>query len=303
VLNNPPQPVEYVSTNDGDPRNGGVRRYTLLLAPGERADIIVDFRGFEGSKIILYNDAPAPFPHGDLRNDYYPGAPNLSCIGGAATPPPGEGPDTRTVMRFDVANDGAVREPDFNETLSRLNAALPRVYAETLPNAPSPQAPPKVKTLDEGLDSHGRLLQLLGAPDVSGYLSAPVDLVSQDETQVWQIYNLTGDAHPMHLHLVNVQVVRREAWQADTGGNPLRPLRPAPGTARPPDSNETGWKETFRANPGEVTTIVTTFNMPSGAPPSPRLQASYGIRGAEYVWHCHILEHEEHDMMHTLVVV
>jgi spore coat protein A len=56
-------------------------------------------------------------------------------------------------------------------------------------------------------------------------------------------------------------------------------------------------------NPGEVTTIITTFDMPAGAPPSPRLQKSYGIKGAEYVWHCHILEHEEHDMMHALVIV
>jgi spore coat protein A len=146
-------------------------------------------------------------------------------------------------------------------------------------------------------------MQLLGSPDVSGYLSAPVDVVSRGETQIWQIYNLTGDTHPMHLHLVNVQVLRREAWQADSNGKPLRPLRPVPGTARPPDPNEAGWKDTVRMNPGEVTTIVTTFDMLSDAPPSPRLQASYGVNGAEYVWHCHILEHEEHDMMHTLVVV
>jgi FtsP/CotA-like multicopper oxidase with cupredoxin domain len=303
VLNNPPQPVEYVSTSAGDPTNGNVRRYTLLLSPGERADIIVDFRGFEGSSIILYNDAPAPFPSGDIRNDYYPGAPNLSCIGGAATPRPGEGPDTRTVMRFDVDRSGAIREPDFNATLSGLSARLPRVYAATLPGTPATRVPPKVKTLDENFDEHGRLLQQLGSPDVSGYLSTPVDVVSQGETQVWQIYNLTGDTHPMHLHLVNVQIVRREAWRADSDGNPLLPLRPVPGSARPPDPNEAGWKETFRANPGEVTTIITTFDMPPGAPPSPRLQASYGIRGAEYVWHCHILEHEEHDMMHALVVV
>jgi len=57
-----------------------------------------------------------------------------------------------------------------------------------------------------------------------------------------------------------------------------------------------------RVNPGEVITVDMKFDMPSGAPPSPRLLASYGITGAEYVWHCHILEHEEHDMMHTLVV-
>ena len=107
----------------------------------------------------------------------------------------------------------------------------------------------------------------------------------------------------MHTHLVNVQVVQREAWQFDSDGNPVLPLRPIPGTARPPDPNEAGWKETVRMNPGEVTTIIMKFDMPFSTPPSPRLQASYGIQGAEYVWHCHILEHEEHDMMHTLVIV
>ncbi len=302
VLNNPPQPIGYLSTTDDDPRNGNVDRYTLLIAPGERADIIVDFRGFEGRSIMLYNDAPAPFPSGDIRYDYYPGAPNLTCIGGAASPAPGEGPDTRTVMRFDVDTSGSVSEPDFNATLAQLQIALPAVYAATQPPTPQTQSPLKAKTLDEGFDAHGRLMQMLGSPEISEYLSTPADIASRGETQIWQIYNLTGDTHPMHLHLVNVQVLMREAW-AFEDGHPVKPLRPIPGTARPADPNEKGWKETFRVNPGEVTTIITTFDMPSGAPPSPRLQNSYGIKGAEYVWHCHILEHEEHDMMHALVVV
>ena len=302
VLNNPPQPIGYLSTTEDDPRNGNANRYTLLIAPGERADILVDFRGFEGKSIVLYNDAPAPFPLGDIRNDYYSGAPNLTCIGGAASTVPGQGPDTRIVMRFDVDTNGSVTEPDFNATLTQLQSALPAVYAATQPPAPFTQSPPKPKTLDEGHDSHGRLMQMLGAPDISGYLATPVDIASQGETQIWQIYNLTADTHPMHLHLVNVQVLMREAW-ASRDGDPVKPLRPIPGTARPPDPNEKGWKETFRANPGEVTTIITTFNMPAGGPPSPRLQNSYGMKGAEFVWHCHILEHEEHDMMHALVIV
>ena len=58
-------------------------------------------------------------------------------------------------------------------------------------------------------------------------------------------------------------------------------------------------------NPGEVITVDMKFDLPQGTlpPPSPRLLSSYGIKGSEYVWHCHILEHEEHDMMHALVVV
>jgi spore coat protein A, manganese oxidase len=104
---------------------------------------------------------------------------------------------------------------------------------------------------------------------------------------------------------VNVTVRQREQWAFDSTGAPLLPLRTIPGTARPADPNEQGWKETVRMNPGEVVTVDMKFNLPKGAapPPSPRLQASYGISGAEYVWHCHILEHEEHDMMHALVVI
>ena len=302
VLNDPPRPIGYLSTNEDDPRNGNANRYTLLIAPGERADIVVDFRGFEGKSIVMYNDAPAPFPSGDIRNDYYTGAPNLTCIGGAASTEPGQGPDTRIVMRFDVDTSGSVAEPDFRATVAQLQTALPAVYADTQPPAPSTQEPPKPKTLDEGFDANGRLMQMLGSPEISGYLSTPVDIASRGETQIWQIYNLTGDTHPMHLHLVNVQVLMREAW-AFEDGKPVKPLRPIPGTARPPDPNEKGWKETFRVNPGEVTTVITTFDMPSSAPPCPRLQNSYGIKGAEYVWHCHILEHEEHDMMHALVIV
>jgi spore coat protein A len=303
VLNDPPQPIGYLSATDDDPRSGNANRYNLLIAPGERADIIVDFRGFEGQSIVLYNDAPAPFPMGDIRNDYYAGAPDLACIGGAPSTEPGRSPDTRLVMRFDVDSNGSVSEPDFNATLASLQTSLPAAYLQTLPPTPVTQAPPKVKTLNEGIDSHGRLMQQLGSPHASGYLSAPVDLASRGETQMWQIYNLTADTHPMHLHLVNIKLVRREAWQADSEGHPVFPLRPMPGTARLPDPNEAGWKDTLRMNPGEVTTIIMKFEMPFDIVPSPRLQADYGVKGAEYVWHCHILEHEEHDMMHALVIV
>jgi spore coat protein A len=264
------------------------------MAPGERADILVDFRRFEGQAIILYNDAPAPFPMGDIRNDYYAGAPNLACIGRAASTEPGRGPDTRIVMRFDVDRSGSVNEPDFATTLAHLRTTLPAVYLETLAPTLVSQSPPKVKTLHERFDDHGRLMQQLGAPKASGYLSTPSDVASREEIQTWQIYNLTGDTHPMHWHLLNVQVVKREAWQSDSEGSPVYPLQPSPNTARPPDPNEAGWKETLRINPGA--TVMMKFDMPFEVVPSPRVQAEYGR-------HCHILEHEEHDMMHALVIV
>jgi len=147
------------------------------------------------------------------------------------------------------------------------------------------------------------------------YLATPIDIATVGETQTWQVFNTTADTHPMHFHLVNVEVVQRDQWNFDMDGNPVLAdgvtpgLSIMPNTTRLPDPNEMGWRETVRMNPGEVTTVRMRFDLPTASggavppPNSPRLLASYGITGAEYVWHCHILEHEEHDMMHALVVV
>ncbi len=114
-------------------------------------------------------------------------------------------------------------------------------------------------------------------------------------TEVWQIANLTGDTHPIHFHLVNVQVLARQPFDATHyHGTPHYT-----GPARDPARIELGWKETVRMNPGEVTTVIMRFDLPKvpfSVPSSPR------TGGNEYVWHCHILEHEEHDMMRPLVV-
>jgi spore coat protein A len=75
------------------------------------------------------------------------------------------------------------------------------------------------------------------------------------------------------------------------------------GPARQPDANELGWKETVRMNPGEVTTVIMKFDLPRVPFTVPLSRnPALGVAGYEYVWHCHILEHEEHDMMRPLVV-
>ncbi|MCL5096725.1 MAG: multicopper oxidase domain-containing protein [Candidatus Omnitrophica bacterium] len=79
-----------------------VKEKTLFLGPAERADVVIDFSGFAGKTVILYNDAPAPVPGFDPRNDYYTGDPDLTATGGAPTTQPGKGPNTRTVMQFRV---------------------------------------------------------------------------------------------------------------------------------------------------------------------------------------------------------
>jgi spore coat protein A len=286
-----------VAADPADPTNGNPISYNLVMAPAERPDVIIDFRGFAGTavnptKLILYNDAPAPFPGGDPNFD---------------KSTPGEGPDTRILMRFEIGPASGLKELSFKDTVNALKLALPVTFLVTQPSIfIKPDSLAKVKTLNEDFDQYGRLRQVLGAPGVTDYLSTPTDSAAKGEVQQWKIYNLTGDTHPMHFHLVNVVIRKREQWKYTTDSSgvtvPVLPLQPIPGTARLPDVNEMGWKETVRMNPGEVITVDMKFDMPSGAKHSPRLKASYGIKGAEYVWHCHILEHEEHDMMHALVV-
>ena len=144
------------------------------------------------------------------------------------------------------------------------------------------------------------------------YLAPPTEVVSAGAVEVWRIFNLSADTHPIHFHLVNVQVISRQPFKT------VRGLFTPSGLARGPEANELGWKETVQMHPGEVTTVVMKFDLPIvpfPVPTSPRATALAANNGMnlpalppgqayhEYVWHCHILEHEEHDMMRPLVVV
>lgn len=132
-------------------------------------------------------------------------------------------------------------------------------------------------TLGEQDDASGNAMaMLLGGK----HWSDPVtENPRQDSIETWSFVNLTGDAHPIHLHLVRFQIVDRRpfdlfAWNAD------RTLKYT-GPAQPPPPHEAGWKDTIRADPGMVTRIAMRFEGEPG----------------RYVWHCHFLEHEDNDMM------
>jgi spore coat protein A len=294
-LQTPGPPFVQIGTEGGflpDPvLLDGSRGATLLLAPAERADLIVDFSTVPaGSIMILYNDAPAPFPDGDSATDYYPGARK-----NPAQPQAGFGPNTRTLLQIVVG--------------ARVGAKDPHAPLKLPPLDPAPLVPPGVTalppgipvrdlTLNEDFDQFGRLIQRLGTtvPLYDGtfarnYEDAPTETPSAGATEVWRIFNTTGDTHPIHFHLVNVQIISRQPFHDAR----LRVLGPP----RPPDENELGWKETVRMNPGECTTVIMKFDVP-GAPFT--VPASPRTGGHEYVWHCHILEHEEHDMMRPLII-
>lgn len=129
-----PAPVvvdgQQVTTWITDPTRfdvGNVDKHSLLLAPAERADVIVDFSQFAGKTLILYNDAPAAFPARVPSYDYYTGAPDLSPVG-APTILPGYGPNTRTIMQVNVAATTPATAFDLpgttNDGLGRLQAAF-----------------------------------------------------------------------------------------------------------------------------------------------------------------------------------
>ncbi len=293
----------------------------LITAPAERWDIIVDFSTFAGQNIVLYNDAPAPFPMGSPLNDYFPGA-----VGNPIITTPGFGPNTRQIMRFKVASTitGPADPPLTISAATDLTAGNDPFIAPTVPGGiPTVPVgtPVRLLTLNEAMDPFGRLIQFLGtavplknkgAGFSRMYTDPATEVVNKNATEVWQIINLTADTHPIHFHLVNCQIVSRQPFRATNynGGPPT-----FTGPARPPDPNEAGWKETVRMNPGEVTTVIMQFKLPTvpfTVPTTPRaagtampLGLPAGTVGTanEYVWHCHILEHEEHDMMRPLVVI
>ena len=293
-----PSPA-FVASNV--PFNGTTAGGSLLLAPAERVDVLFDFSAHAGTKLILYTDAPAPFPAGDPRNDYFPGF-NVNKNPVNVTTLAGSGPNTREIMRFNVVPATSADSPLTITRATNLALGNDPLLAPLGVTTPPPGVPVRPLTLNEAFDEHGRLIQLLGTnvqliPGTFGrpYMTDTTETVKAGSTEVWQISNLTGDTHPIHFHLVNVQILSRQAFVMNSyAGTPSlqgAPIAPGP--------EERGWKETVRMNPGEVTTVIMQFKLPTVpfvVPPSPR------TGGNEYVWHCHILEHEEHDMMRPLVV-
>ena len=243
----------------------------LVMAPGERAEVVIDFSAYApGTEFILRNTAKAPYPSG------------------ASADPQ----TTGQIMLFRVVP---------------LLAPDPSVVPQTLANIPSLGSPTatRVMTLNEKPGETGPFAAYLnGMP-----FDAPVtERPTLGTTEMWEVVNLTSDTHPIHLHLVQFQLLNRQKLnvkkyaQAFAQANPelpsdtYVPVAPGPylkGNPAAPDPNERGWKDTYRMNPGEVTRILVCFAPQDGSPAF----AFDATAAPGYVWHCHILEHEENDMM------
>jgi len=298
LLNPPPLPFIQIGS-DGGYLQTATPLSQLTIAPGERVDILVDFSALApGDRVILRNSAKAPFPNG------------------AAADPQTVG----QIMQFTVTGNpgfGAVITP---ANLPALNMYLPPGAWPTLP-APAPTTLPRRLVLWEVMGPLGPTEILLnGQKWAAGISETP----KYHDIEEWVIVNPTADTHPIHLHLVQFQLVSRQSlnigkyvaqWLLQNAGGNLAtgmppwdndytviPLDPTPylkGKPAPPAPNEMGWKDTVQVNPGEVTIIRVRFEPIDGTvyyPFDPWV-------GPGYVWHCHILDHEDNEMMRPYLVL
>lgn len=271
--------------SDGGYLSKPVTLTSLLLAPAERADLLVDFSSLQpNTKLILENHANAPFPNG-------------------------ESPDSGTtgsIMQFTVLCSCPVKPTILPKKLNTIPTLIPNVPNRTL-------------TLFEVMGKNGPLEVLLDGQKWSAGIS---ELPLVGSTEKWKIVNLTGDTHPIHLHLVQFLISSRQAFRNDdymqkwidiNGEPPLDHYKVLPvypylkDEPIPPDPNESGWKDTIRANPGEVTTILIRFAPqdanPCLAKPGVNLFPFNPSSGPGYVWHCHILDHEDNEMMRPFKII
>ena len=330
----------------------------LVLAPGERADVIIDFTGLTGKSFILDNTARTPYPGGGTVNGKTTGRIMKFVVNGTmVTPVGGAGTDLSVIPTTPLKNN--VKLTDFatpNTPLGPLGTVA-KTRQLTLNEVMGAGGPLEVlvnNTKWSGESTEGVRPDFDAVENVYGntehgftYYS---ETVNEGETEIWQIINMTADAHPIHLHLVQFQLMSRQPFNVAgytaaydalfPGSAALDPMTNLPypagvfiggygppldykadqsngagipiiggnpdvtpyliGAPLPANLNEQGWKDTYIMYPGEVTTVIarwTPTDAPLGSDPSTTGFAFNPNGGHGYVWHCHIIDHEDNEMM------
>lgn len=322
------KPAIYQIGTDGGFLDTPVMLDDLLLGPGERADLVIDFSKMSYDSVwTLTNSARIPFPDGDDEAEpATTGRIMQFVVNGkmiSAANPVREGID-KSVVPKSLRRKPIVQLTDFQGGMKTTPAVKRQL---TLNEVMGMDGPMEALVNNSKWDMNGMMTPGLGTTEM------PVE----GTTEVWQIINTTADAHPMHLHLVQFQLVSRQAFDVDDyneayeeafegdeyqpadgppldyntpnadgaiGGNPaVTPF--LEGNVKPAGMNERGWKDTHIAYPGEVTTFAIRFaptDLPLNAPKSSLLYAFDPSKGPGYVWHCHIIDHEDNEMMRPYAV-
>ena len=208
---------------------------TLMLAPGERADLIIDFSQRAGQELFLKTGVIA-------------------------------------FLQFRVKAATTAPRITLPERLRRVERLAETSIAQT-----------RILSLTAKVDTRGVQRQML-LNDARWHMPI-TEKPKRGTTEIWAFVNTMEEAHPMHLHMVRFQILDRRPFDVDRFRNTRELILTGPPT--PPAPNEEGWKDTVRADPMVVTRIVVRFE---------------GFIG-RYVWHCHILEHEDNEMMRPYEIV
>ncbi len=225
----------------------------VMLGPAERADVLLDFSGHEGKTVTLSNNAAAPFP-------------------GWADMNPTMHEALYEFMQFRVTLGLSSKGKTFSMPapvpFTRLDESAAVITRDFI--------------LSEEQDDQGHSLGVR----INGkkYDDPVTEFPKLGSIEKWRFINTTEDAHPMHIHLVQFQILHRQGYDAIAF---LKGDLKLVGIQRLPQPNEAGWKDTAIVNPRDVLTILARFE---------------GFTG-RYVFHCHMLEHEDNDMMRPFEVV
>ncbi|MFC4321503.1 multicopper oxidase family protein [Litchfieldia salsa] len=235
----------YQIGSDGGLLEKPVKLNMITIEPSERMDIILDFSKYEGKDIILRNNLG---PNADPENE------------------------TDEVMKFIVSKP--LKEQDKSVIPKRLST-IPSLRANQI------SAYRNLKLVGSQ-DEYGRPLLLLNNKRWADPITEKPRLGT---TEIWSFINTTAFAHPMHIHLIQFQVLERQPFDLDRYNEDGQII--FTGAPKPPEPNERGWKDTIKATSGHITRVI----------------GKYGPFTGNYVWHCHILEHEDHDMMRPFKVI
>jgi FtsP/CotA-like multicopper oxidase with cupredoxin domain len=296
--------ITQIGTDQGLLRtSSGVPSDGLVLASAERADLLVDFSDLEpGRELTLLNTAAAPFDGTPFPAAQAESAANLDGL----LPYPEvmrfrvvAGPATRRTIPRELATDYSPPGPEAIASAPRRTIVLVERELDGQPNMLTMR---ELAVVDAG--STGSLVTIANGERVIRYRSVAAHFEDRatffptlGQYEVWQLINLTGDTHPIHVHLDPFQIVSRRPirYQIPENGIGDLDLTAAVTLERDPkdeldhtiDDNERGLKDTIRVNPNEMVEIAVCFTSYSG----------------RYMYHCHILEHEDRDMMRPFVTM
>ncbi|GLY28810.1 multicopper oxidase domain-containing protein [Kineosporia sp. NBRC 101731] len=286
--------------------NSLITRHVLPAAAYER-EIVIQDRGFtDDGQLFMETDPPSsggikasvffdfitvngvPWPVLDVQQRKY----RFRFVNGSdsrmyvlrLSGNPADTASTASIMRFRVS----AKRSKVAEASVKAGTTLGRTL--TFPKSTFTRR----LIINRGSDGQGRDMEMLGtlAAGTLEWMDKATEIVPKGRTEVWEIYNTSLVAHPIHLHLVHFQIIDRAPFTFTTmsmpmsdGGTGAMVDVTGRGTHRKPEVYERGPKDTAVCYPGEVTRIIATFD-----------------RVGNYVWHRHELHHEDHDMMRPLLV-